>query len=148
MCSAARKATRLSDRGGANTLNGDDGGDQLYGLGGRDVLTGGADADTFYYLALSDSGTKASTRDVITDFIPGSFDIIDLSAIDANGNAAGDPLFNFIGLTPFSGARGELRESFSKGETIISGDVNGDGKADFSIALTGFVLLSGADFHL
>ena len=71
-----------------------------------------------------------------------------MSAIDANGNAAGDPLFNVIGLTPFSGARGELRESFSSGETIISGDVNGDGKTDFSIALTGFVLLSGGDFHL
>ena len=135
--------------GGANGLNGGGGGDQLCGLGGRDVLTGGSGADTFVFLTLADSGIKASTRDVITDFVAASGDIVDVSAIDAtHGNAAGDPLFNVIGLTPFSGARGELEKLFSSGETIISGDANGDGKTDFSIALTGFVLLSGGDFHL
>jgi hypothetical protein len=47
--------------------------------------------------------------------------------------------------------KGQLRESFSGGNTIVSGDVNGDGKADFSIALKGHFLLSGiegADFFL
>lgn len=132
---------------GANVLIGNAGNDTLIGLGGRDVLTGGADADTFLFLTLGDSGTTASTRDVITDFFQ---DTIDLSAIDANGSAAGDTAFNFIERAHFSGTRGELRESFSNGNTILAGDVNGDGKADFSIVLKGHFLLSedGTDFIL
>src|SRR4029079_10429497 len=121
----------------------------LIGLGGRDVMTGGADADSFHFLKLTDSGTTNATRDLITDFAPGE-DTIDLSAIDANGSAAGDTAFNFIGVAHFSGTRGELRQGFSNGNTIISGDVNGDGSADFSIVLKGgLFLLSGAsDFVL
>jgi hypothetical protein len=67
---------------GANVLVGNAGTDILVGLGGRDVMTGGLDADIFQFLKVSDSGTTASTRDVITDFFQ---DTIDLSAIDANG---------------------------------------------------------------
>jgi hypothetical protein len=64
-------ADSIVGSGGANSLNGSGGGDQLCGLGGRDVLTGGSGADTFVFLTLADSGIKASTRDVITDFIAG-----------------------------------------------------------------------------
>jgi len=132
---------------GANVLVGNAGTDILVGLGGRDVMTGGLDADIFQFLKVSDSGTTASTRDVITDFFQ---DTIDLSAIDANGNATGDTAFNFIERAQFSGTRGELRESFSNGNTIIAGDVNGDGVADFSILLKGHFLLSedNSDFIL
>jgi len=42
--------------------------------------------------------------------------------------------------------RGELREAFSGANTIVSGDVNGDGKADFSIALQGHHFLTVSDF--
>src|SRR4029077_10368560 len=121
---------------------------------GRDVLTGGADGDTFRFLALSDSGKTGATRDLITDFTqgaPGVSDVIDLSTIDAKTGAGnpGDDDFTFIGVSNFSGVKGQLRESFSGGNTIISGDVNGDGKADFSIALKGHFLLTGAgDFVL
>jgi Ca2+-binding RTX toxin-like protein len=94
-------ADSIVGSGGANSLNGSGGGDQLCGLGGRDVLTGGSGADTFVFLTLADSGIKASTRDVITDFIAGSGDIIDLSAIDANGNAAGDPALQLHWLESF-----------------------------------------------
>ena len=75
-------------------------------------------------------------------------DKIDLSAIDANGSAAGEGSFSLIGFDHFSHHRGELREIITNGNTIISGDVNGDGKADFSIGLKGYHLLSDADFAL
>jgi Ca2+-binding RTX toxin-like protein len=131
-----------------NTLIGGGGGDHLYGFGDHDVLTGGTGADTFVFEKLSDSTSKASGRDLITDFSQGDVDKIDLSAIDANGGAAGDGIFSFIGTGQFSHARGELHESFSGGNTIVSGDVNGDGKADFAVALTGHLLLTSGDFDL
>jgi Ca2+-binding RTX toxin-like protein len=134
---------------GANSLSGGGGADNLFGLGGRDILTGGANGDTFHFTSLSDSGPKASQRDVITDFTqgsPGVGDVIDVSAIDAKAGASnpGDDDFTFIGAQNFHGVKGELRESFKDGNTIVSGDVNGDGHADFSIALKGHLLLSGA----
>ena len=136
----------LSGDGAANTLIGGLGADLLTGFGGRDILTGGGDDnDTFIFTKLSDSGTDASTRDVITDFVGGGQDLIDLSAIDANGALAGDPAFSFIGRAYFSHTEGELRETFSGGNAILSGDVNGDGKADFSILLKGHVLLHDFD---
>ena len=138
---------------GANRLTSGTGEDIFDGLGGRDILTGGAGADTFRLFALSDSGTKAASRDFITDFTqgaPGVGDVIDLSAIDAKLGAGnpGDDDFTFIGVHSFSGTKGELRGSYSGGNTIVSGDVNGDGKADFSIAIKGHVSLADTDFVL
>jgi Ca2+-binding RTX toxin-like protein len=133
---------------GANLLNGGSGSDHIAGLGGRDVLTGAGNDDTFIFFKLSDSGVKASTRDLITDFSQSDADQIDLSPIDANGHAAGEGTFSFIGTDQFGGTRGELRESFSNGNTIVSGDVNGDGNADFRIALAGHILLGSGDFNL
>jgi Ca2+-binding RTX toxin-like protein len=138
---------------GANRLTSGTGEDIFDGLGGRDILTGGAGADTFRYFALSDSGTKAASRDLITDFgqgVPGIGDVIDLSAIDAKTGAGnpGDDDFTLIGVQSFSGTKGELRGSYSGGNTIVSGDVNGDGTADFSIAIKGHFLLADTDFVL
>jgi Ca2+-binding RTX toxin-like protein len=133
----------------ANTLIGGFGGDELKGFGGRDILTGGTGGDTFAFTKLGDSGTKASTRDLITDFSQSDGDQIGLGDIDANGNLAGDPGFTFIGRANFDHhTAGQLREGFSGGNTILSGDVNGDGKADFSILLKGHILLHITDFIL
>jgi Ca2+-binding RTX toxin-like protein len=133
---------------GANVIQGGDNTDVIYGLGGADRLSGGDGADTFHFQSLADSGTKASNRDLITDYSRFSGDKIDLSAIDANAGAAGEGGFTVIGFDHFSHHRGELREIITNGNTIISGDVNGDGKADFSIALRGYQLLTDADFVL
>jgi serralysin len=142
----------LSGSNGTNKIDGGDGDDFITGFGGRDIVTGGADGDTFNFEFVSDSGLKASTRDLITDFAQGE-DKIRLAPIDAKTGAGnpGDDDFTFIGVSNFTGVKGQLRESFSGGNTIVSGDVNGDGKADFSIALKGHFLLSGiegADFFL
>jgi serralysin len=130
---------------GANVLSGGAQSDSLTGLGGRDVMIGGAGGDTFRFFKLSDSSPRASRRDVIEDFNP-SADFLHLSNIDANGDAAGHGGFEFIGFVPFAGVRGELRGYLSDGDTIVAGDVNGDRKADFSILLTGSVLLHATDF--
>ena len=142
---------------GANTLIGGSGTDELRGLGGRDILTGdnasntGGGTDNFLFLKLSDSGTKAASRDLITDFEEGS-DIIVLTAIDANTKLAGDQAFHLTakgGFGGFTGSQGELRFRFTDGgNTLITGDVNGDGVADFSIALKGHHLLHDFDFNL
>jgi hypothetical protein len=44
-------------------------------------------------------------------------------------------------LARFTHHAGELRYKVSGANTIVSGDVNGDGKADFSIVLKGHILL-------
>jgi hypothetical protein len=65
---------------------------------------------------------------------------IDLQVIDAiKGTVANDPfhLTGNFGLGGFTHQAGELRMVLTQKGTIVSGDVNGDGKADFSIFLAG-----------
>lgn len=137
----------------ANFLGGGMGLDTLAGMGGADQLFGGDGADTFVYTATSDSGVTAATRDTIFDFATGT-DKVDLSAIDANVTLFGDQAFTFIGANAFSKTPGELRETLisaadpSRAGVLMSGDVNGDGKADFSIMFAGYALVIGADVIL
>jgi Ca2+-binding RTX toxin-like protein len=90
-------------------------------------LVGGAGADTFVFKTIADSPLGAP--DTIADFSSAQFDQIDLSAIDANSNVAGDQAFFYIGADAFSHTAGELRFA----NHLLQGDVNGDGVADFSI---------------
>ena len=131
----------LTGTSGDDLLVGDVGNDNLSPLGGNNVLTGGAGADVFHFANI----LGATNR--ITDFQPG-VDRIDLSAIDAKTTVAGDDVFTFVGSQPFSGAAGELRIEVSNGETILSGDTNGDGTADFNIIFAGQPLLAPTDFIL
>ena len=143
-------ADNLVGSSAANVLNGGAGNDTLNGGGGADTLTGGAGADLFVFKALADIGVGATT-DAITDFNAGglgvatAIDHIDLSAIDANSRTTRDDAFNFIGTGAFSGKAGELRYD---GAGHLLGDVNGDGIADFSLALTVTGTLDGTDFVL
>jgi hypothetical protein len=68
--------------------------------------------------------------------------------MDANSTVAGDQAFAFIGAAAFTHHAGEVRFAASGGNTIVSGDVNGDGVADFNIVLTGAITLVAADFTL
>lgn len=134
-------ADALVGGAGSDHLHGEDGGDVLNGGAGKDWLSGGLGGDTFQFLNVLDSRVGATTRDVITDFELGA-DLIDLSTIDANTNTpAVDDAFHLVGnsgLDPFTlGDAGALRFKYSGGSTIMEGDVNGDGKADFQIEIFG-----------
>lgn len=132
------------DGGGhEDTLYGEAGNDTIIGGHGRDHLFGGQGADRFVYKALKESVT-GTLRDVIYDFARGQGDKIDLSAIDANGNTAGNGTFKFIGAKAFGGTHGELRFA----DSIVSGDANGDRVADFEIRVESMTPLSKADFIL
>lgn len=130
----------------ASAIVGRAGNDTLTG-GGGDALIGGGGADTCSFAALSDS-TLASGRDTIMDFSSLAGDKIDLHLMDAVTTVAGNQAFNFIGTNAFSATAGELHYAPSGANTLISGDVNGDGAADFSILLAGTHVLSSSDFIL
>jgi hypothetical protein len=132
--------------GGDDILAGDAGNDVLNGGAGADRLTGGLGKDQFVYNLASES--TASARDVITDFSRAQGDKISLSGIDANEAVSGNQAFTFIGSAAFSNVAGQLRYSTSGGVTLVSGDVNGDGVADFQIELTGTLAPIASDFVL
>ncbi|MBB4100726.1 calcium-binding protein [Sphingomonas kyeonggiensis] len=140
-------ANFLEGLAGADILDGYDGADILIGGAGRDQLTGGAGADTFRFASGDFAGLTTTTADLIYDFSQAEGDRIDLSAIDA---AAGgiDDAFSFLGTGAFTGVAGELRYEYSGTRTMVYGDLDGNGVADFAVALTGNITLVSSDFHL
>jgi Ca2+-binding RTX toxin-like protein len=132
---------------GFDTMNGGAGNDFLVGGLNRDVMTGGSGADDFDFNSRSETGRSAATRDFITDF-QHLIDDIDLRTMDANTTKAGNQAFQWIGGRKFSEKAGELHFIRQGGDTIIEGDVNGDGRADLQIELDGIIALSRADFFL
>lgn len=134
---------------GPDALVGTDKRDVITGLAGKDVLTGGLGADTFNFDLKSDS-PKGAGRDVITDFVHLT-DHIDLATIDAK-KGTGNQAFHFISKQPFHHKAGELHyikqnlAGTAHDKTIVEGDINGDGRADFQIELSGLHTLSGGDF--
>lgn len=132
-------ADRLSGGAGNDQLSGGDGADRLQGGGGADLLHGLGGADRFIFKSVAEAGL-GNTCDTIADFERG-IDHIDLSQIDANTSRSGEQAFDFIGRAPFHGIAGELHCRFG----ILSGDTDGDGAADFQIALTGLGSLSASD---
>jgi Ca2+-binding RTX toxin-like protein len=130
-----------------NVLSGNGGDDTLDGGKGRDSLDGGTGADTFAWRSEKDS-KAGNKRDVVADFSEADGDLIDLSAIDAKEGGSDNP-FHFTandGTGAFSNDRGELRFFDDGTHTYIQGDVDGDGNADFEIALVGVIALTAADF--
>jgi serralysin len=75
-------------------------------------------------------------------------DDIDLRTIDANGSAAGNAAFRFIGTAAFSDSRGELRFTDLGSNCVIQADLNGDGRADFEIMANRVGTLVRGDFFL
>ncbi|MCM2477649.1 calcium-binding protein [Rhizobium sp. CG5] len=128
---------------GIDRIEGNEGADVLTGGRSRDLLTGGSGADRFDFNALNESGNGANNRDIIADFSHSQGDKVDLSTLDANTARGGNQAFSFIGDDAFSAA-GQLR--FSGG--IVSGDVNGDGRSDFQIAMNDLADMVRSDFIL
>jgi serralysin len=125
--------------GDADTLSGGDGADRINGGAGNDSATGGSGNDVFVF-------TDLGGRDSVTDFRRGQ-DKIDLSGIDAISSTAADDAFKWIGSKGFSGSAGEVRSYKDHGDYFLAGDVNGDGIADFVIALDN-VQLTQSDIFL
>ncbi|MFW6077672.1 MAG: M10 family metallopeptidase C-terminal domain-containing protein, partial [Hyphomicrobiales bacterium] len=98
-------------------------------------------ADTFVFISVNDSLPGA--RDSILEFEPG-VDRIFLRPIDADTTTAGNQAFTFIDNALFSDTPGEL--SFRN--EILSGDVDGDGVADFEIHFAELSSLSDSDIIL
>lgn len=124
---------------GDDDLYGDAGNDVLVGGVGTDFLVGGTGADRFDFNAVSESYPSFERRDFIDDFMRSQGDKIDLSTIDASTFLANDQKFDFIGGLGFSGDGygAELQVVRYNGYSVISGDVNGDGSADFAIEVNG-----------
>jgi serralysin len=118
-------ANRLEGRDGDDVIKGFEGDDTLVGGAGADQLFGGTGNDLFIF-AEQESG------DVIMDWNSG--DKIDLTAF-------GD--LTFVGDAAFSGS-GQVRYQ----EGILSADFDGDGAADFSVAVASSPPLTSADLFM
>ncbi|MDO9526823.1 MAG: calcium-binding protein [Gemmobacter sp.] len=128
--------------GGNDRMFGGAGNDRLRGGTGIDTMTGGSGADMFVFASVAEASTGAG-HDLITDFEVG-IDRIHLTGIDANLNAAGDQSFVFIGSAAFSSVAGELR--YANG--LVTGDVDGNGRANFTIEIGEVTGLTQGDFLL
>lgn len=124
---------KLFGGNGKDYLEGGNGADQLTGGKGVDQLWGGAGNDHFIFANVDETGVGSGNRDIIEDFENG--DKIDLSAAGT---------FTFVGSAAFSNTAGELRFE----NNVISGDVDGDGTADFQIQVKGVNSLQNTDFIL
>jgi len=150
-------ANVLSGLAGKDWLYGGAGADSLYGGEGNDTIQGGSGADRFYGEAGTDrfifdepdmAGLTSDACDRIMDFSHAQGDLIGLSDIDADVSTGGDQAFAFIGTAAFSNVAGQLRYEQSGDITLITGDTNGDGVADFMIRLNGVHTLGAGDFIL
>lgn len=136
---------RLTGNGLANVISGAGGNDILTGGAGRDTLTGGLGNDTFRFAGSDFAGLTIAAADRIMDFATG--DLIDLRSVDAIKGGA-DNAFTFIGAQAFHKTAGELRFETSAAGTLVQGDTDGDGNANFAIALDSSVTLTASDFIL
>ncbi|HTV68875.1 MAG TPA: calcium-binding protein [Rhizobiaceae bacterium] len=132
---------------GKDTLLGNKGDDKLTGGIGADKLTGGLGADRFIFNSVAES-RAAGGIDKIVDFSRAQKDKIQLDLIDADTTQAGNQAFSFIGTKAFSGKAGELRYAKASSGSIITADLNGDGKADFTVISDVAVNFSKGDFVL
>lgn len=131
-------STLILGSSAANKIVGGATNDFIHGGGGADTLTGGGGSDVFVYDSLNDAAIakgKAGAVETITDFQSGT-DKVDLSPLGH---------MSFGGQSTALSAH-QLDWYVSGGNTFVTGDVSGDGKADFIIQMTGVHTLTGSDF--
>jgi hypothetical protein len=138
---------------GADQIDGGGGVDYLWGLGGNDILSGGGGGDEanpdhiiggmgadllvgtaesndhFVYFNAKESGPTAKTRDTIFNFDPNQ------DMIEFNGQLIGKFTTLLATDAAFTGAAGQLHVLTTTTGWLIEGDINGDKKADISIAV-------------
>jgi Ca2+-binding RTX toxin-like protein len=121
----------LTGSSGNNVIRGGAGADRITGGDGTDYLYGDAGPDTFLFTANSNSRVGIA-RDVIFDLEVG--DVLDFSAIDANGSARGNTAFINVGQNAFTGI-GQLRMYQAEGTWLVEGNTTGSLDADFQVEL-------------
>lgn len=112
---------------------------------GRNVLKGGAGADTYVFASVAEAKSHGNGRDVV-HFSPQDGDKIDFSRIDANKSLSGDQHFTLV--SALAGHAGELATIQNHYGSVIAGDINGDGHADFSVFAVSHSTLHASDFFL
>jgi Ca2+-binding RTX toxin-like protein len=139
---------------GADDLTGSIKIDTLVGGRGHDLFTGGLGDDVFDFNSKFDS-LRGAKRDVISDFgvgdnVAGGLedDLIDLKTIDANSLRAGNQHFKFVSKFHHKAGELDVKQDLAHNTTIVQGDIDGNGRADFQIELTGLLSLSKLDFIL
>jgi trimeric autotransporter adhesin len=128
-------ADELRGGKGKDVLIGGAGDDVLIGGRGRDGLTGGGGVDRFVFSAMNELGVVPNDVDRIHDL--GASDIIDLSALDANGALAGEGTFVRIGDADAFTSEGQMRLSVQGGDTWLELNTDADADTDKMIVLTG-----------
>ncbi len=141
----------------ANTIEGGSGNDRIIGAAGADNLIGGLGSDKFI-LRLAEESDTAGGPDRILDFDQGNGgagfrDALDFSAIDALASVDGNNAFALTaneGVDGFTSNPGQIRWYLDEIDilTIVEGDVDGDGHADFTVELVGHFGLGAVDFIL
>jgi trimeric autotransporter adhesin len=136
---------------GIDDLGGEDGNDVLIGGTGRDNLDGGAGLDAYRFVSASDSLDVA--KDFIFSFDQGE-DKIDLNRIDANQTNDMPPIatnddFTFIGTAAFT-APGQVRYLILGTSTFVWANVDGTTTtAEWAVEIVGRQLtLTDGDFIL
>jgi Ca2+-binding RTX toxin-like protein len=150
------KADRIAGAAGNDTLSGGAGNDTLTGGAGIDHLAGGTGADRFVYASVQDAqlGVRGPNNaiETIVDFAQKDKDRIDLSAIDADPDKAGNQAFDFIGTAAFTpGKTGEVRYEIVGDQTYVIAHNQGTGaifQAGVDFMLTGAIELKASDFIL
>ena len=134
-------ADTIRGNAGKDDIGGGAGSDRITGGRGADLLEGGSGADRFIFRSASESRAgRGAAR--IADFVAGR-DKIDLQNVDADRTHAGTQSFEFVGDKAFSHQAGELRFADDR----LTGDVNGDGKADFMVKFDEGAKLGGFGLH-
>lgn len=147
-------ANRMDGNSANNKLSGFSGNDSLYGGDGVDILTGGFGKDLLsggdddvrdvFVFNLWNESTRGAGRDQVTFFTSG-IDDIDLRGMDANRALDGDQAFAWGGAKAIKNG---VWITDTGRDIIVSGDVTGDGKADFEIEVSRIDSLSKGDFWL
>jgi Ca2+-binding RTX toxin-like protein len=142
--SGGANADDLFGAGGRDIIKGGNGDDRLFGesgadklTGGRahDVLFGGGGKDIFLFNRVGDTKPAPAKRDIISDFAVGN-DRINLKKMDADVELEGNQAF-FFGGDAFDNTAGELIQVAAGDDSLLGGDIDGDGVADFAILLAG-----------
>lgn len=131
----------ISGGAGNDTLDGGAGDDVIVGGRGFDRMFGGTGADRFVFQAVTDSRITGAGPDFVVDFNREEGDRIDLSAL-VSGTVS------FIGTDRFSGTGPEIGYSVSRHEAVLTGDLDGDGRADFALRVHGVETLYASDLVL